>query len=195
MSKVRAAASEIAKPRKQDHNWPMERPAGSRKSVLARGWIVRVAVALSILLVMAMMAFLWHRWLTVREPTTAIVVNGDPTLKGAKIIVESRDDTAEQKVEVTLGEERQYRAAIFRYPGHYRVLVQFPGKKEATPIEDVVVYRLRGAQIDLPTTLAINGQPGDKVILTNSDGGGSQTLTLEGPAYSASILLPPGNYT
>ena len=166
------------------------RPAG--RSLLAREGIVRVAVAGSILLVLGMMALLWQHWSSVREPTTAILVHGDPSLDGARITVESADDPAEPRVNVTLGQERKFDPAIFRYPGQYNVTIQYPGSGPSVTYVVTVDHR-RGAIIDLPTTVTVNAQPGDKVILTNSDGA-SQTASLDSKSTRATFLLMPGRY-
>src|SRR5438477_418014 len=47
----------------------MESATSPRRPTLAPGWLVRTAVAISILLVMGMTALLWHRWTTAREQT------------------------------------------------------------------------------------------------------------------------------
>lgn len=193
MSKIHAASAGIAKPSYEPQNRYMESPTSRRGSLLARGWIVRAAVVISILLVLGMTALLWQRWISIREPTTAILVQGDPSLSGARITVESEDEPSEPKVEVTLGQEKRSQA-IFRHPGHYRVSVSFPNEKESFT-QTVTVYRLHGAVLELPTTLTILGQPGDKVTIANSEGSARQTFSFESSKSRATTLIWPGKYT
>ncbi len=178
-------------------NRDMQNSQPRRGSILARGSVVRVAVFLSILLVMGMTTSLWHHWTKVKEPTTAIAVYGDPSLDGAKIVVEGSDEETRQQppVEVLLSAEQKFQQAIYRYPGRYHVTVsvQLPG--QTVPIADafMVIDRFHGAVVDLPTTLTIDGQPGDRVTISNDSF--SQRLEPNNENhYRVMILLSPGKY-
>lgn len=192
MSKGRASTAEIEKTAASTADGAAQTAQRRRRSLLAREGIVRVAVAGTILLVLAMMALLWQHWSSVREPTTAIVIHGDSSLDGAQITVESNDDPADPKVDVTLGQDRKFDPAIFRYPGQYKVTIRYP-QKGGTASYVVTVDHRRGSIIDLPTTVTINAQPGDKVTLINSDGV-SQTATFDSRDTRATFLLMPGKY-
>jgi hypothetical protein len=188
MSKAHAGTPQIADPPRPGQNPPAP---GGRRSILAREGVVRVAVAGCILLVLAMMALLWQHWSNVREPTTAILVHGDSSLDGARINVESADDPAESKVNVTLDQDRKFQQAIFRYPGQYRVTIRYPSGPTVSYM--VTIDHRRGAVLDLPTTVTVIAQPGDKVTLINRDGA-SQSATYDSKNTKAIFLLMPGKY-
>ena len=158
---------------------------------------MRVAVVVTIVLVMAMLASLWQHWAKVREPTTAIAVYGDESLDGARIVVEGADEETqrERPVQVVLSADHKYQQAIYRYPGRYRVSVTLPGRKE--PIAEgtpLAIDRVHGVVLDLPTTLTIDGGPGDKVTIAN--GTTSQTVEFnQGNHYRVPVLLSAGKYT
>src|SRR5205807_1180106 len=84
--------------------------------------------------------------------------------------------------------------AIFRYPGRYKVTVSFPEEKEPLT-ENVVIYRLHGAALELPTTLTIVGQPGDKANIVNTEGSVRQSFSFESSKSHATALIWPGKYT
>jgi hypothetical protein len=188
MGKMRAGTGEFAN---RPQAGQISVGPGRRRSILAREGVVRVAVAGSILFVLAMMALLWQHWSSVREPTTAILIHGDPSLAGARISVESADDPAESKVNVTLDEDRKFEHAIFRYPGQYKVTIRYPSGPTVSYM--VTIDNRRGAVLDLPTTVTVIAQPGDKVTLANADGA-SQSASYDSKNTKAVFLLMPGKY-
>jgi hypothetical protein len=191
MSKVHAGTAEIEKKTGSTGAAALA-TARSRRSMLAREGVVRVAVGGSILLVLGMMALLWQHWSRTREPTTAILIHGDPSLDGARVTVESADEPSDPKVSVTLGQERKFDQPIFRYPGQYKVTVRYLDGNAVTYV--VTLDHRRGAIIDLPTTVTVGAQPGDKVTLTGSDGA-SQSATFDSKNSHAAFQLMPGRYT
>jgi hypothetical protein len=195
--KVVPRAGEIENRGRGVENRDMQNPQPRRGSILARGSVVRVAVFLSILLVMGMTASLWERWTKVKEPTTAIAVYGDESLDGARIVVEGSDEETQRQppVEVTLSAEQKFQQAIYRYPGRYHVTVSVPWPSRKDPIAnaDMTIDRFHGAVVDLPTTLTIDGSPGDRVTISNEFG--SQTVEPNSENhYHVVVLLGPGKY-
>jgi hypothetical protein len=175
----------------------MQNSQPRRGSILARGGIVRVAVFASISLVVAMTASLWRHWATVKEPTTAIAVYGDPSLDGAKITIDGTDDESQRqpRVEVTLEPEHKFQQAIYRQPGRYMVKVTVPWSWHPDPIAraELTIDRFHGAVMDLPTTLTIDGTPGDRVTISGELG--SQTVEPNSEnSYHVVVLLMPGKY-
>ena len=161
------------------------------------GLLVRLAVVLSIAFLIGMLVLLWLRWARVPEPTTAIVIYGDPSLAGAKVAVDPADEPEQhgRSIEVTLGHDDQYQIPIYRYPGRYRVSVTW--QKHEVFNGYVTIDRLRGILIDLPTIVTIVGDKslaGARVLLSARSWTTGGTLDEQGK-YLLSIPLPPGQYT
>ena len=167
-------------------------------SIIARGPIVRAAVGGSILLVIGMTLLLWQRWSTVREPTSAIIVAGDESTSAAKISVAALPDddgqASSDHIETGLSKSRGYRELIYRYPGRYKVTVTVPPASDPLMDVTVTIDRARGSVINLPTTLTILGEPGDRVNLADATGA-VRTYDLNmGNHYSATASVFPGKY-
>jgi len=177
----------------------MDNSQPRRTSVLARGTVVRVAVFACIVLVMAMTASLWHHWTKVKEPTTAIAVIGDPSLDGAQIIVNGIDDETERQtpVKVSLSSDHRFQQAIYRYPGRYEVTVLAPDRfniQEPIARLQTTIDRFHGVVVDLPTTLVVTANPGDRVTLTNEANNTWGFEPNKDNKYRLTIPLAPGKY-
>lgn len=168
------------------------------------GIFARLAVVFCVLLMLGLMAFLWTRWARIQEPTTAVVVNGDPSLDGTKVAVtqleeEGQSAQTSRPVEVALNRENGYRTAIFRYPGRYHVSVTAPKRQSPLWEGDVSIDRLRGWLVELPTVLTVIGDAsisGEQVTVTQSDGRMTETQMLDKQNNErARFIVIAGRYT
>ena len=159
---------------------------------------VRLAVAFTVALVFAMTALIWLRWHRVPEPTTGVVVYGDRSLDGTKVLVDAigSSDRATH-VEASLSEDNNYRITILRFPGRYHVVVTVPGQDRPVDEEDITLEKLRGTLIDLPTYLTIIGDDSmaDAEVMISS-----KTHVFSGKLVSANkfrikMLVPPDQYS
>ncbi|HXE54400.1 MAG TPA: hypothetical protein VN541_15365 [Tepidisphaeraceae bacterium] len=151
----------------------MQNPNTGDGTPRVNGTLARVAVVACVLLMLALITVMWRQWTRVQEPTTAIVVNADPSLEGTKIVVTPLENESPAKpVEVTLSRENGYRTAIYRYAGRYHVMITVPGSKSPLLDRDVIIDRINGVIIDLPTTVTVIGDGSladDQVTVTSDD--------------------------
>jgi hypothetical protein len=82
-----------------------------------RGAYIISLIALTGLVVLVMLAIIYHRWLTVEEPTTAILVEGDESVDGTIIEVVG----GPKPISVRLGKENNYMTPVLLAPGFYTV--------------------------------------------------------------------------
>jgi hypothetical protein len=80
----------------------------------------RAVITLTAVVTLAAFATIIYRSVTVTEPTSAIVVEGDASFDGALILVTSTEYPAAR---ATLTVENNYRTPVLLYPGIYTVLV------------------------------------------------------------------------
>ena len=159
---------------------------------------MRVAVAFTIALVLAMTALIGLRWHKIPEPTTGIVVYGDRSLDGTKILVDPIGDSDRvAHVEASLNEDNNYRVTILRFPGRYHVAVTLPGQDRPIDDEEISLAKLRGTLIDLPTYLTIIGDESmaDAEVMI-----AGKTHVFSGKLVAANkfrikMLVPPGQYS
>ena len=97
---------------------------------------------------LGMATFIWYRWQAVREPTTAVIVAGDPSLEGTIITVSSAD----RDITTTLGAANDYVAPVLLEPGWYYVTAERNGQV-LLPRQEVEVRRFLGVRIDLAELL------------------------------------------
>lgn len=163
-----------------------------RRELSASGGFVRAVIVLVVLMVVAMSGIVFWRWATGHEPTTAILVTGDPSLDGTVVEVTG---FGVPPVTVTLSADNNYRTPIFRLPGNYHVVATWHGQ---TLIEkDLVIDRYVGKAIELPTMVTVQGDAsmeGAEVTLSER-GAGVGSGFLEKPGgYKWAILVPGGEY-
>lgn len=116
---------------------PAPAPAPPRRAALV-GVILGGVVASA--LVMA--TFIWYRSHAVDEPTTAVIIEGNPALDGALITV-----TGSRVVTTRLSASRNYVATVLLEPGHYRVSAEHRGRLLLR--HEVEVKRFLGVRIKL----------------------------------------------
>ena len=179
-------------------------PAMQSRPPTGKRWPARIAVFGTILLVAAMLAFLCVRWYRVKEPTSVILVVGDPSLEGTQVLVTAAEEneTRSKPVSVALTAAEQFRAPVFCLPGRYQVTVTWHrhlGNETRADIlwnREVATQRLRVAVIDLPTTLTVIGDDSlseARVDLSSAEGTGSSRLTKQN-SYQLTFLCRPGQY-
>jgi hypothetical protein len=163
-----------------------------RRELAASSGFVRAVIVLVVLMVVAMSGIVFWRWATGHEPTTAILVTGEPALDGTVLEVTGY---GVPPVTVTLSADNSYRTPIFRLPGTYHVIATWHGQKLVD--RDVVIDRYVGMAIELPTILTIQGDAsleGAEVTLSER-GAAVGSGSLEKPAgYKWAILVFGGEY-
>src|SRR5690242_13418738 len=90
---------------------------------LARGPFVRVMTIFTTVLVLAMVAIIYWRDLTIREPSSAVILLGDQTLDGAKIDVWGENG----RWEAVVSQDTSYQTPVLLEPGQYNVRVTHKG--------------------------------------------------------------------
>ncbi len=88
------------------------------------GRVVGVILGVVIASALAMATFIWYRWQAVTEPTTAVIVEGDAGLAGARITVRGTPTP----ITTTLTESNNYIAPVMLEPGLYNVMVELNGR-------------------------------------------------------------------
>ena len=168
-------------------------PAGTRSRLFARA-----IVAATILLAAVLVASMYVHSHRVREPSTAIVIVGDPTFRGARIVVTPAgdNDPTAKPLQLTLDDKSNYQLPVFELPGQYHVTITW---RDQTLFDNTLsVDRVHGKQIDLPSVLEIIGDDSmdDAQVLLSSADGGSTTRTLTKAEHERLRLpLPAGKYS
>src|SRR2546426_2042709 len=83
---------------------------------------VFLAIAATLLLLMAMLSLLTYRAFTQRAPSNALIVQGDDNWRGASLVVEGI--SLQQPLQATLDKANKYVVTFFLDPGIYTVHVQ-----------------------------------------------------------------------
>jgi hypothetical protein len=79
-------------------------------------------------MVVLMLSVIYVRWLTVTEPTAAIVVYGDPTIDGANVYVRAADGHDVLAAPVTLDPSNDFATPVLLIPGSYTLRATLDGK-------------------------------------------------------------------
>jgi hypothetical protein len=117
--------------------------ASGRRSFLVALILIGVMVA-----TFSMVAFIWYRWHGVQEPTSAIIIDGDPNLDG--IIVAVRGGP--KPISTKLHKGNSFTAAILVDPGRY--WVSATRGEEQLFNREVEVKRFLGVRFNLTNYLA-----------------------------------------
>src|SRR5438477_11242745 len=83
---------------------------------------VFLAIAFTVLLLMAMLSLLSYRALTQRAPSNALIVQGDDNWRGASLLVEGA--SLPTPLQATLDKANKYVVTFFLDPGIYTVHVR-----------------------------------------------------------------------
>lgn len=172
------------------------RPTTSGRHPIGGQLFVRLAVLLSLVLAMTMVASLYLHWRRVQEPSTAIFVAADPSWNGARVVVTpARENSAIPRVQVTLDEHNQYKTPVYELPGRYEVVVSLHDRKEWEGT--VEIDHSRGIQIDLPTFVEIIGDStlnGGQVLVSGKDGSSSGAFAADNK-FRVVVPLYAGDYS
>jgi hypothetical protein len=102
----------------QDPNEVILPPSPARLSA------ARIAIAGSILLALAALTLIFYRSFAVVEPTSAVIVIGDPDFDGAEVVVEPAAFSPEiPAARATLSAENNYQTPVLLRPGVYRITI------------------------------------------------------------------------
>lgn len=111
----------------------------------ASGPFVRMMIALSVVLVIAMMAVIYQRWQRSRFPTSYIIPQGDKSVEGAQVSVNAIGPPPHEIARVELKEASGWTAPVLVEPGIYRVDVFLKG--ELILQHSVIVPHMRGVRL------------------------------------------------
>lgn len=103
---------------------PYADPGVSTARYRRHGPLALAAIVVSALMVVAMLAVIYARWVRVAEPTAAIVVEGDESLAGAVVTVEGE---GMKPLSVTLDAGNKYASPVLVRPGIYTVTTRLNG--------------------------------------------------------------------
>jgi hypothetical protein len=120
---------------------------------LARGPFVRVMTIFTAVLVLAMMSMIYWRDLTIREPSSAVILLADQTLDGAKIDVWGESG----RWEAVISQDTSYQTPVLLEPGQYTVRVTH--KNHVILQRPFTVERFRAMQYLLRSAVSIVGAP------------------------------------
>jgi len=171
-----------------------DRPQGG---TLARGPFVRIMTFVIIAVVVAMMALIYARWATIREPSSAVVILGDQTHNGATIEVKRGKNTWS----AVLNDDNHFETPILLDPGRY--VIKVTHKNNVLVSDDFIVESLRGCQYVLPPAVEIIGPPAatrDVQVTLEKENpspheNSNQELTLSlAQGYHKTAYLSPGEY-
>jgi hypothetical protein len=169
---------------------PLDRQQGG---TLVYAPFVRVMTVVIIAVVVAMLALIYVKWATIREPSSAVVVIGDQTHDGARIEVSGYSHTWT----AVLDEDNHYGTPVLLDPGRYTIKVTH--KNNVLLSTDFVVDSLRGCQYILSPAVEIVGPPSatrDVQLTLECDQPASrQQLTLPAAkGFHQTAYLAPGEY-
>jgi hypothetical protein len=173
---------------------PPSRPALRGGGILARGWVVRSVIAITLLLTLGMVSLIYIRWVTVQEPTATIIIAGDSSLDGAQVVLSGGPSGL---VPATLDQENDFTTPVHLQPGQYHLTVKMADSLSPILDTDVSVDRLRTNVFTLPTLLTLVGEAVDDeadVSLTGGDGLTNRQELDQQNSFSASWRLSPGKY-
>jgi hypothetical protein len=109
-----------------------------------KGPVVIGMIVLTGLVVLLMVSLIYYRWVTITDPTTAVIVIGDESHDGAVVKVSGNGI---RTVTATLNAANQYETPILVVPGTYTVTVEQDGKVLGR--WEPIVERYRGSVLYL----------------------------------------------
>ena len=98
----------------------VKRPGGFQR------FFVLFTITFTSIAVLLMVAGMYYRWYTTREPTSAIVIEGDETVAGAAITVVSDGSNT---ISAKLTPENKFTTPILLPPGSYTLVVDLNGDR------------------------------------------------------------------
>jgi len=165
-------------------------PARRGGGKIAHGPFVHLMTCVIVIVVLVMSLAIFKRWLTVREPTSAIVVQGDKTVDGTQIVVSNHD----QSWKATLSAENNYLTPVLLEPGEYHVKVTW--RNHVLIEQPFSVEHLQMVRYELPSVVQVTGpQSGEVDVKIDGEHGHAAAVALNGANhYHATTYLTPGSY-
>jgi len=171
-------------------------------------WSITAAL---IILGLVMAASIYWRWLTVHEPSSAVLVTGDRSLDGAIITVVDRNDESKSWYS-ELSHYNLWQSPLLLDPGRYSISIVHRGREilhedfqlpELHGFEERFTrHPLTGLQYDLPSLVTIVGDVSTAdariELVTNTPGSNfpPRPIVLTGAEdYRTAIYLTSGQYT
>lgn len=134
-----------------DHSTSPASHAGSTtanppmKTDVGRGIAVHLFITLAAALFLGTVAVLFYRWVSVSEPRSMIVVQGNASLEGAKVKVSGLGLV--KPLETTIHGKERFLAPVFLEPGGYTLLVTLDGREIFE--ENFEIHDRKGLKFDL----------------------------------------------
>jgi hypothetical protein len=183
-------SSQPAAPRSSSNGGPL-----TRYSRL-RGPFARIMTVVIIAFVFAMMSLIYWRWARVHEPSTAVVVEGDQTLDGAKIEVQDND----AHWDANLNAGNNFSTPVLLEPGRYSIHVthrnhQILNARFSVDRTHAYRYLLRPAVPVIGSSLSGNMQ-----VTVDGDTDDHRAVHVEpitldaGNRFRDTLYLTPGDY-
>ncbi|HEX4795904.1 MAG TPA: hypothetical protein VH370_19100 [Humisphaera sp.] len=157
---------------------------------IAHGPFVHLMTGVIVLVVLVMSLAIFKSWLTVREPTSAIVVQGDKTVDGTQIVVNNRD----QSWTATLSAENNYVTPVLLQPGEYHLKVTW--RNHVLIEQPFSVEHLQMVRFELPSVVQVTGPlSGEVEVKIEGEHGAAAAVALNAANhYHAAAYLTPGSY-
>lgn len=160
--------------------------------------VARIVTGLLFVMVPIMIGGICWRWATVHGPTTAIVVRGDASVEGAKIVVTGNG----KKWTAEVRRENDWQVPILLDPGAYQITVRHHNRDIIYPPQPFLLDNLHGLSIDLPSMVWILSSPqlaDAKIEIARLSTGPEAFTPIEVPVtsrdhYRTPRYLPAGTY-
>lgn len=126
-------------------------PAVASAPARSRGRLAKLISAVLAFYVLVMVGLIYWRWATIREPSTAVVIAGDGSLQGARILVTGRG----HQWAVELDKLNGWQSPILLDPGSYHV--QVTHRNRLILDQAFQLTRAQGLRFELPSMVVIVG--------------------------------------
>jgi hypothetical protein len=182
------------------HFSPPATPDAANPRPPGGGFMAKMMVAAVVAVVVIVMALVYRRSITIREPTAAVVIEGDRSLDGTKVVV-TEEAPAHRSWTVLLTHDNNWKTPVLLDPGDYKITITHAGHNLRAA--GFSLERYAGWNIPLPSAVRIAGNPavGDVVVaMTNisPDPGTNsrvEPVTLnQKNEFRATAYLMPGSY-
>jgi hypothetical protein len=122
----------------QDPNESFVPPTPGRRNA------ARAVILLSILVTLVALATIFYRSFAVIEPTSAVIVIGDPSLDGAEIVVRASDfSSGSLESTATLSADNNFQTPVLLRPGVYLITITYQDRVLLKEQFSVEPYRAR----------------------------------------------------
>lgn len=122
----------------------------------AHARLARVTTGVIIGLVLLMAGVIYWRGAFTHVPTTAMVINGDPSLDGATVAVRGIEDSGRQvDLSILLSRDNGYRTPVLLNAGQYRVSVVHHGQMILNEL--IALQNMKPIGFNLPTAISFQG--------------------------------------